>query len=28
LITSNVSDIYEGMKIKVVQRWEELSNIL
>ena len=28
LITSNVSDIYEGMKIKVVQRWEELLNIL
>ena len=28
LITSNVSDIYEGMKIKVVQKWEELSNIL
>ena len=28
LITSNVSDIYEGMKIKVVQRWDELSNIL
>ena len=28
LITSNVSGIYEGMKIKVVQRWEELSNIL
>ena len=28
LITSNISDIYEGMKIKVVQRWEELSNIL
>ena len=24
LITSNVSGIYEGMKIKVVQRWEEL----
>ena len=28
LITSNVSGIYEGMKIKVVQRWEELLNIL
>ena len=28
LITSNVNDIYEGMKIKVVQRWKELSNIL
>ena len=28
LITSNVSDIYEGMKIKVVQRWEKLSDIL
>ena len=28
LITSNVNDIYEGMKIKVVQKWEELSNIL
>ena len=28
LITSNVSDIYEGMKIKVVQRWEELLNTL
>ena len=28
LITSNVSGIYEGMKIKVVQRWKELSNIL
>ena len=28
LITSNVSDIYEGMKIKVVQRWKELLNIL
>ncbi len=28
LITSNVSDIYEGMKIKVVQRWETLLNIL
>ena len=27
LITSNVSGIYEGMKIKVVQRWEELLNI-
>jgi hypothetical protein len=28
LVTSNVSGIYEGMKIKVVQRWEELLNIL
>ena len=28
LITSSVSGIYEGMKIKVVQRWEELLNIL
>ena len=28
LITSNVSGIYEGMKIKVVQKWEELLNIL
>ena len=28
LITSNVSGIYEGMKIKVVQRWKELLNIL
>ena len=28
LITSNISGIYEGMKIKVVQRWEELLNIL
>ena len=28
LITSNVSGVYEGMKIKVVQRWEELLNIL
>ena len=28
LITSNVSGIYEGMKIKVVERWEELLNIL
>ena len=28
LITSNVSGSYEGMKIKVVQRWEELLNIL
>ena len=28
LITSSVSGIYEGMKIKVVQRWKELLNIL
>ena len=28
LITSSVSGIYEGMKIKVVQRWEESLNIL